>query len=109
MTSLGININWESVGLFARNISNTTTFDETCQVIGNFIIDSIGLEYCMVFSQEQKDGVYIRRSLITRSKYSNGIIDFPVYLKSTDAFERIKKMFAKSSDMIDQDSLNQNQ
>ncbi|MBK6732203.1 MAG: hypothetical protein IPG60_15060 [Bacteroidetes bacterium] len=95
MTSLGININWESVGLFARNISNTTTFDETCQVIGNFIIDSIGLEYCMVFSQEQKDGVYIRRSLITRSKYSNGIIDFPVYLKSTDAFERIKKDVCK--------------
>lgn len=88
MTSIGININWESVGLFARDATSTESFDSACNIISRFLIDTIGLEYCCVFSVENDTSVFIRRSLLTRSKIAQSNIEFPVYLKITDAFKR---------------------
>ncbi|MFN3940427.1 MAG: sensor histidine kinase, partial [Chitinophagales bacterium] len=86
MTSLGININWESIGLFARDISASESFDAACNIIGKFFIDTIGLQYCCVFIAENDTSVFIRRSLITKTKTIQTSIDFPVYLKITNAF-----------------------
>lgn len=88
MTSLGININWESVGLFARDVSAANTFEDSCQIISQFIIDSVGLEYCCIFSREKDADIFVRKSLITKSRYTSGLMEFPVYLKATKDLKR---------------------
>lgn len=90
MTSSGVNINWESIGLFAGKISETTTFDEACHLTGAFITENIGLDYCLIFSQEQPHDIYVRRYLVTNPNLSGRMIDFPVYLQNSFALEQLK-------------------